>query len=452
MGIGSKSKYLKSQFEVDDKIMKKTTSQIIKDVKVKKTSRFISGVLNSLAKMLYFKPCSVDFIRRVEPNDYKNEPLIIVANHSSRFDYAFVQGAMRKRQINFVSAEEEFHRTKFKTVFKLGQVIPKKSFVPDTNAIRGMTRIIRNAKNGCVGIFPCGLSTVGGAQQPSVSGTGKMLKHFGVRVLAVRISGAYLVCPKFDLKERYGHVEVELFELFSPEQLKEMSADEIERKVDEAIFVDDYEWNATRQNSYKRKDGKFAENMEQILYKCPKCNTEMQMEGRGDKIVCKHCGNGAILDDKYNLKPIGESVIPRNPREWYDWERREMRKEVKSPDFVMEEHVVLSVQPKYGYVKKNLVAYPVGDGMLRMDQKGLTYNGTRDGKPWQVFIPSDLLYTTIMNVDGSFFSTYTSGEFLMFTPDSPSSVRWNMAIEEIYRVNGGKWQNFPWFNYDKQGC
>ncbi len=79
-----------------------------------------------------------------------------------------------------------------------------------------MTRIIRNAKNGCVGIFPCGLSTVGGAQQPSVSGTGKMLKHFGVRVLAVRISGAYLVCPKFDLKERYGHVEVELFELFSP--------------------------------------------------------------------------------------------------------------------------------------------------------------------------------------------------------------------------------------------
>ena len=83
-----------------------------------------------MAKMLYFKPCSVDFIRRVEPNDYKNEPLIIVANHSSRFDYAFVQGAMRKRQINFVSAEEEFHRTKFKTVFKLGQVIPKRVSSP----------------------------------------------------------------------------------------------------------------------------------------------------------------------------------------------------------------------------------------------------------------------------------------------------------------------------------
>ena len=62
-----------------------------------------------------------------------------------------------------------------------------------------------------------------------------------------------------------------------------------------------------------------------------------------------------------------------------------------------------------------------------------------------------ILSTTIMNVDGSFFSTYASGEFLMFTPDSPSSVRWNMAIEEIYRIHGGKWQNFPWFDYNVKG-
>ena len=104
--------------------------------------------------------------------------------------------------------------------------------------------------------------------------------------------------------------------------------------MDEAIFTDDYEWNATRQNSYKRKDGKYAENMEQILYKCPRCGTEMQMEGRGDKIVCKHCGNGATLDDKYNLKPIGDSVIPRNPRVWFDFERREMFKRFAIPIFI----------------------------------------------------------------------------------------------------------------------
>lgn len=54
-------------------------------------------------------------------------------------------------------------------------------------------------------------------------------------------------------------------------------------------------------------------------------------------------------------------------------------------------------------------------------------------------------------MDGSFFYTYASGEFLLFTPDTPSSLRWLLAVEEIYRVNGGKWQNYPWFDYGKEG-
>ena len=431
--------------------MKRTTSQIIKERKVKQPSRFVNGLFRFLINPVYNSPCKAEYVRRVDPKKYKDKPLLIVCNHASRFDFAFVQGAMKKRRINFVAAEEEFHRTKFKTVFGLARNIPKKSFVPDMTTIRAITTILRKTKNGCVAIFPCGLSTVGGAQQPSAVGTGKMIKHFGVHVLAVRIHGAYLVCPKFDVKDRYGKVEVELDELFTPEQIESLSAEEIERKVDEAIYTDDYEWNATRQNSYDRKDGKFAENMEQILYKCPKCGVEMQMEGRGTAIKCKHCGNGATLDGKYNLVPIGDSVIPYNPREWYDWERREMRKSVKDPAFCLEEHAVLSIQPTYGYVKNNLVGYPVGDGIIRVDHKGFSYKGTRDNKPFEVFIPRDLIYTTIMNVDGSFFSTYASGEFLMFTPDSPSSVRWNMAIEEIYRIHGGKWQNFHWFDYDKKG-
>ena len=129
-----------------------------------------------------------------------------------------------------------------------------------------------------------------------------------------------------------------------------------------------------------------------------------------------------------------------------------MRRAVEAdPSYCLEEHVTLGVQPEYGYVGKNLVAYTVGEGTLRLDHEGLTYKGTRDNKSFEVFIPRDYISTTIINVDGSFFGTYASGEYLMFTPDSPSSIRWNMAIEEIYRIHGGKWQNFHWFDYGKQG-
>lgn len=430
--------------------MKKTLNQKIKELRVKKMSGFACGLMGAIVHFLYKRPCKVTIDYHCKLKDYKNKPVIVVSNHASRFDYAFMRMAM-KRPLNIIAAENEFHRQKFKLVFKLGQVIPKRNFVADMSTIKNVARLFKKYKNACVPLFPCGMSCASGAQQPSALGTGKMLKHFGVHVLAVRIHGAYLVCPKFDLKERYGKVEVEVDELFTPEQLKELTVEEIDRKVDEAIFTDDYEWNATRQHSYKRKDGKYAENMEQMLYKCPKCGAEMQMEGRGDTIKCTVCGNGATLDDKYNLMPIGDSVIPYNPREWFDWQRRQMRKAVSNPDFVLDEHVTLTMMPDYEYIKDNQLGYPVGEGMLHLDHTGLTYRGTRNGEQWQVHIPRDNLNTLCLPVDGSFFYTYASGEFLLFTPDTPSSLRWLLAVEEIYRLHGGKWQNFPWFDYDRQG-
>ena len=430
--------------------MKKTVDQRIKELRVKKMSNFTGGLLHFLVGFLYGRPCKVTIDYRCNMKDYKDKPVILVANHVSRFDYAFTSLAM-KRPVNYIAEENEFHRSKFKTVFKWGQVIPKRNFVPDMSTIKNVARLLKNHKNPCIPLFPCGLSTASGAQQPSMLGTGKFLKHFGVDVLVMRIYGAYLVCPKFDTKERYGKVEIQVDSLFTPEQLKKMSAEEIERKVDEAIFTDEYEWNATRQHSYKRKDGKYAENMEQILYKCPKCGAETTMQGRGDTIKCAACGNGATLDDKYNLVPVGDSVIPYNPREWFDWQRREMRKAVTNPDFAMNEHVELGILPPYKYVGNNKVSETVGDGMLHLDVNGLSYRGTRSGKPYEVFIPRDQIPTIVLPVDGSFFTTYASGEFLSFTPDTPSSLRWMMAIEEIYRVNGGKWQNYPWFDYDKKG-
>ena len=429
--------------------MKKTTEQIIKEAKIKKPEPFIYSVFSTIGNALYYKRCKVDLIRHVEPRDYLDKPVIVICNHISRFDYAFVNFAMRRRRINYIAAENEFHRRKFKFVFKHGRVIPKRQFVSDLTTIKGITRVIKKEKNGCACIFPSGINTPSGAQQPSVAGTGKLLKHFGVHVLVVRVHGSYLVCPKFERDYRFGKVEVELDELFTPEQLKRLSADEIQRKADEALYTDDYEWNATRQNSYNRKDGKYAEHMEQVLYKCPKCGTEMQMIGENDTIYCKHCGNGARLDDKYNLIPFEGSAIPRNPRVWFDWQRREMRKAVVDPDFCMEEHVTLSMQPEYGYVKDNKMGYPVGDGILHLDKNGLSYKGTRNGKIWEVFIKRDLLQSVVMEVDSSFFHTYASGEFLMFTPDSHCAPRWLLAVEEIDRVNDGKWPNFPWFDYDE---
>ncbi len=427
--------------------MKLTLNEKIKRRKITKQSRPVGFVFNHLARILYFYKCKVEVDRQVNLDDYKDKPIVVVSNHASRMDYAFAVFALKGRRTNFVAAENEFHRSHLQMVFRIGKVIPKKNFVPDITTIKGMTRIIRKEKNGCVCIYPCGMSTASGAQQPSMSGSGKMLKSFGVHVLGIRVHGGYLLSPKFDVKERYGKIKVELFELFNPDQLQQMEEKQIQLKLDEALFTDDFEWNKVEQHSYKCKTG-YAKNLHQLLYKCPVCGEEMQMEGAGDTIKCLKCGNGATLDDKYNLVPLVGSKVPQNIRAWMDNERRDMRRKVQDSNFFLEEHVKIGVMDDYKYMKNYKTCNFVGDGILRVDRTGLTYKGTRDGKPWDLHIKWDILNTICLPMDASFFYTYASGEFLQFNPDTPSCMRWSYAIEEIYRVNGGKWQNYPWFDYD----
>lgn len=430
--------------------VKKTTDEIVRSLKIKKPGALITGIFNILARVLYYRKCKVEVKRSVNLKDYKNKPILVVSNHASRMDYAFINFALKGRKTNFVAAENEFHRSHLKTVFRLAHVIPKKNFYPDMTTIKGMSRILRKEKNGCVCIFPCGMSTATGAQQPSAIGSGKMLKHFGVTVLAARIHGGYLLSPKFDVKERYGKVEVELFELFTPEQLAQLDEAEIQRRMDDAIFTDDFVWNEKRQHSYKCNWG-CANHLEQLMYKCPKCGAEMRMVGSGNEIKCLECGNGGTLDNKYNLVPFENSVLPQNLRVWFDEERRAVRHEVSSPDFSMEEHVQIGTMQKYGYIKNKKIGSIFGDGILRVDKIGVSFKGTRDGKPYEFLIPLHTINTICFPVDTSFFYTYANnGEFLYFVPDSVSSTKWMLTIEEMYRISGGKWQNYPWFNYEEE--
>lgn len=103
--------------------------------------------------------------------------------------------------------------------------------------------------------------------------------------------------------------------------------------------------------------------------------------------------------------------------------------------------------PTYGYVKDKKIGDIQGEGELTIDRQGLHFDGEREGKPFSLFIPSRLLDTLLLPVDAGFFYTYASGEFLFFLPESKSAAKWCFAVEEVHRVNGGKWQNYPWFDY-----
>lgn len=415
--------------------MKKTIAQELSSRKLHRPFPVIYQILMLVMRMLYQRKLGMTFEREVEPRKIKG-PFIAVSNHASRMDYLYSAFAFRGRRLNFVAGYNEFFRSHLKFILRFMQVVPKKNFTPDMYAMREMRRIIK--KGGALAIFPEGMSSISGANQPVAVGTGAFLKAMNVPVYATLISGGYLTSTKYCLDERPGRTHVKLMQLFHPDELKALTAEQVEDRLNTALYHDDYAWNKQARAEFDGK-GRIAHNMHTLLYKCPRCGREFRMKGEGDAIRCLECGNGAHVNACYDLIPFDDKcVIPETPRVWLDWERDEVKKEIAAPDFKLTEKVKLGVLPDYEYLTDMRTSNIAGEGVITLTREGLKYEGT----PESFEVPSAQLPTYGMCTDVSRFYTFVNGEFREFYPENEVTEKWFLATEEIHRANGGKWKDF----------
>ena len=404
-----------------------------------KSPGIVYNILGDVWRTFVYKKYHVSCTFKADIKSEKG-PFILISNHASRLDYIFTGVPLLPMRMNYVAGYNEFHRSHLTGVFGLLKVIPKKNFVPDVHAIMSVDRIIE--KGGRVCIFPEGMSSISGANQPIASGTGMFLKRYKVPVYYSIIKGGYLTSPKYNLKDRLGKVEVEFDRLFTPEELDAMSPEQIEDKVNEALYHDDYLWNKSAKNHYEIGENG-AEHLEDLLFWCPKCKSQHTMKTEGNRIFCTSCGNGATLSDTYELLPFNsECVIPETQTEWFNMEREAIRREVMADNFELCENVELGMLPRYEFLKKQATSKIVGKGKLILNREGLTYIGTKDGEPFEFKVNSKNLPTYGMCTDVSRFYTFYKGAFVEFYPENNTVEKFFLATEEIHRLNGGIWQDF----------
>ena len=399
----------------------------------------IYSILGTVWRLFMYKKYNVHYTFKT---DFRKEkgPCFFISNHASRLDYIFTGIPLLPMRMNYVAGYNEFHRSHLSLVFKLLRVIPKKNFTPDLYTAKEISRVIKSGGKVC--IFPEGMSSISGANQPVALGTGKLFKHHKVPVYYSVIRGGYLTSPKYNLQDRCGRVEVEFDQLFTPEDLERMTPDQIEDAINQAIYHDDYAWNKEKKHTYDIGENG-AEDLEDLLFWCPKCGCQHTMATEGNRIFCKNCGNGATLQNTYALIPFdGSCVIPETQTKWFDMERAVIRQEVQSEDFLLEEPVKLGILPEYELLKNQATSQIVGSGMLRLDKTGLTYDGTRNGQPFTFHLPSHGLPTYGMCTDLSRFYTFLNGEFMEFYPEHRVVEKFFLATEELHRLNGGKWRAF----------
>lgn len=394
-------------------------------------------LLINIWRLALNKKLGVRFTFKARPSKDKN-PYVLVSNHASRVDYLYTAPAVLPHRLNYVVGYNEFFRLHLYPIFSLMQVIPKRNFTPDYHTAREIIRVIKAGGHVC--LFPEGMSSISGGSQPCAVGSGRLLKHLGVTVYYTKIMGGYMTNTKHCLDTRPGRVDVVVDVLFTPEQLNALSADEIQGILNRELSHDDYIWNKEARVKFDGK-GEMAKNLHDLLYLCPKCGALYTMHGEGDTIRCAACGNGARINEYYDLIPLDEGcVIPETISHWYALERARAAEEAADKAFVFSEKVKLGVLPGYKRLKSTETSLIAGEGTLTLSRAGLRYEGTKNGEPFSFTLSTDAVPTFGMCTDISRFYTFYRSEFYEFYPQRNDTMRWFHLTEELHRVCGGKWR------------
>ena len=389
----------------------------------------VTALLNRLS--------NTHFTYRARPSEEPG-PIVMIANHASRVDYQFTAPPCWPKKLNYVVGYNEFFRFPTSLLLPLMQVIPKKNFTPDAHALRQILRVRDMGGNIC--FMPEGMSSITGMAQPVIPGGAKLLKKLGVPVYYSKISGAYLTYTKHCLDQRKGRIDVVVDRMFSPEQLKSLSVEEIEDTMNRLLAHDDYMWNREARVRFDGK-GQMAKKLDTLLYLCPKCGALYEMDCEDNTMSCRRCGNSVELDETYQLHPVGESVCPELVTDWTILERQHAAEEVRREDFRHSGHVRVGVLPEHKPLKGDATSLIRGEGTLTLDRDGLHFEGVLEEKPFAFTIASAQLPTYGMCTDISRFYTFVDGRFLEFYPDAGDVLLWDHLTEELHRARGGKWQN-----------
>ena len=119
---------------------------------------------------------------------------------------------------------------------------------------------------------------------------GKFCKLLKAPVVTLICHGHHMNSPFWNLHDRgVRPVEADLTLLYTADELKNASPEEINSRILEAFQYDDYAW--LKEKGLKIRYKGRAEGLEKVLYQCPACQREFRMKTEGSTLRCSSCGS-----------------------------------------------------------------------------------------------------------------------------------------------------------------
>ena len=295
------------------------------------------------------------------------EPCLILMNHSSFIDLKMATGILYPKPFGIVCTTDAMVGKGL--LMKLLGCIPTQKFVTDLSLIRDMKYMLHEKKTSVLLYPEAGYSFDGKATaMPKVMGG--LCKMLDAPVLMITTHNAFARDPLYNgLQNRKVKTSAEVKTLLTLEEVRSKTSEELDAIVQKAFDFDNLA--EMYQRGVKIKETFRADGLHRILYKCPACRAEGQMEGKGTELTCHACGKVWYLNEDSRLEGRdGVTEFPHIP-DWYAWEREEVRKEITRGEYRLDTPVQIGLMVDY----KGL--YMVGDGWLTHSKEGFRLTGCK---------------------------------------------------------------------------
>lgn len=393
----------------------------------KRPNLFFRGLMRTLSA---FGLMGAGFTYTTEGMDKigRDEPCLILMNHSCFLDLMMVSRIFFPKPYCIVCTSDGFVGKE--NLMRSVGCIPTRKFVTDLTLVQDLNYCFKELKTSVL-MYPEASYSFDGTATPLPRKMGVLLKKFDVPVVMIQTTGAFTRNPLYNELQVRKSVPVSAHVrcLFTREDLKNQTVQQLSDALDEAFTFDHFAWQ--KENKVETAEAFRADGLHRILYKCAACGAEGKTEGRGKSMRCTACGKS------YTLTPYGELEAAEGETEfshipdYYAWERQNVRSEIENGTYRTECDVVIIMMVDYSAV------YRVGEGHLTHDCTGFTLTGC--GGRLNYTQPPQACYGLYAD-----YYWYELGDIICignndvlyycFPKDGTPVAKPRLAAEEMYRI------------------
>lgn len=268
-------------------------------------------------------------------------PYIILSNHMSFLDFELLALKTFPHRVNNVVNIDGF----YKRAWLLNWIgaIPTRKFTSDMFLIKKIYKVLARGDVLCMypeaRYSPCGITSF----IPDTIGA--LIKKCNVPVVCVLHRGNHLNSPFWNFrKKRRVPVHTTIKLTLTKDDIKKLTSVEINAIIKNALTYDEYKYQ--KDSGILIKEKYRAEGLHRILYKCPNCGSEHNMESSGTVLLCNNCNKKWNLEEDGSLKSLDGKTEYSHIPDWFNWERSEVEKEILNGNYFYEDEVDVYSLPR----------------------------------------------------------------------------------------------------------